>query len=268
MAIVCPLCGAENRDKARFCRGCAHALDQPAEALSVEAPDHRARDLRRTRRRQASQRKDPRPAWSRWALVLMVGALALGLGWWLGAHQKAPAPALAAHAPGTPAEPAPLPAAEPMNGPSAAPKPASPAPAEAAVDRLRESVQRLEQEDRLREAALAQQRQKLPDPKRLEETRRRTDALSVEAAQAAEQAFAPQNVPEAPPVVAAAPVGAAVASRTVGASVDQLCADSGNVFARDFCRIRECGKAVFASDPVCVRFRQMDEARGKELEYR
>lgn len=265
MAIVCPLCGAENRDKARFCRGCAHALDQPAEGASVETPEDRA--LRRARRRRALKRKEPRPAWSRWALALMVGGLALGVGWWLGAHQKAPAQALAAPTPGTPAAPAPLAAAGSLNAPSPAPQAASPAPAEAAVERLRESVQRLEQEDRLREAALAQQRQKLPEPWRHEEARRHTDALSAEAAQAAEQVPAPQKAPEAPAVAAAAPVGPAAGNRTVGASVDQLCADSGNVFARDFCRIRECGKAAFASDPVCVRFRQMDEARRREAEY-
>jgi hypothetical protein len=46
--------------------------------------------------------------------------------------------------------------------------------------------------------------------------------------------------------------------------VDQVCAGSGNFLARDFCRIRECGKPSFASDPVCVRFRQMDEARRQQ----
>ncbi|MFZ2824783.1 MAG: serine/threonine protein kinase, partial [Hydrogenophaga sp.] len=51
---------------------------------------------------------------------------------------------------------------------------------------------------------------------------------------------------------------------TPGATVDQVCAGSGNFLARDFCRMRECGKPSFASDPVCVRFRQMDEARRQQ----
>lgn len=190
------------------------------------------------------------------------------MGWWLGAHQKTPAPALAA-SPGSVGGPPTRPAAvQPVNALSPSAELAPPVPAAAAVNRLRESVQRLEQEDRLREAALAQQRPKAPDQKRFEEARRRSDTLPAGAAPAAGLASPPQGAPEAPAVVAAAPVDAVPASKAASANVDQLCADSGNVFARDFCRIRECGKAAFAADPVCVRFRQMEEARGKELEYR
>ena len=67
----------------------------------------------------------------------------------------------------------------------------------------------------------------------------------------------------AKPAAAAAP---AAAPASTGATVDQVCAGSGNFLARDFCRMRECGKPSFASDPVCVRFRQMDEARRQAAE--
>ncbi|MBT9552551.1 MAG: zinc-ribbon domain-containing protein, partial [Hydrogenophaga sp.] len=32
MSVVCPSCGVENRDKARFCLGCAVSLDPPGGA--------------------------------------------------------------------------------------------------------------------------------------------------------------------------------------------------------------------------------------------
>jgi ribosomal protein L40E len=268
MAIVCPLCGAENRDKARFCRGCAHALDLRPEAASGEPAGDRGRGARRARRRKSSARDEPRPAWSRWALVLTVATVALGVGWWLGAHQKTPAPALAASPASVVAHPTPPTPGESVNALSPSIVQAPPVPAAAAVDRLRESVQRLEQEDRLREAALAQQRPKSPHQKRFEEARRHSDTLPAGGTPAAGLVAPPQGAPEVPAVVAAAPVDAVPASKAAPANVDQLCADSGNVFARDFCRIRECGKPVFAADPVCVRFRQMEEARGKEMEYR
>jgi hypothetical protein len=42
--------------------------------------------------------------------------------------------------------------------------------------------------------------------------------------------------------------------------VDETCADRGNFLSRDLCRIQACGNAAQAGDPVCVRFREMEEA--------
>ncbi len=280
MAIVCPSCGKENRDQARFCRGCARPLDLPGgDAASDEVARERAnRALRRARRRKRSgQRAEQQPAWWRWAGAMTAGVLVLAIGWWLGAHQSAPAPVQAAPlaavpatlpsaAPPATAQPA---AAEPA-GAEAATSPSTPEAA-AAVDRLRHSVELLEQQDRERAAAQAQQRQKLAlEQKRLDDARRRTEAASAAAAGA--HPAAPETAPVAVATPApSAPVAAAAATAPAArpaAGVDQVCAGSDNVFARDFCRIRECGKAVFANDPVCVRFRQMDEARRREAEYR
>jgi len=47
-------------------------------------------------------------------------------------------------------------------------------------------------------------------------------------------------------------------------SSHQICTGSGNFLARDICRIRGCSKPSFASDAVCLRFRQMDEARRQQ----
>jgi hypothetical protein len=65
----------------------------------------------------------------------------------------------------------------------------------------------------------------------------------------------PQQVAAAPPSAAEPePAPAPVAS------VDQRCAGSANFIARDVCRIRACGTPALAGDPVCVRFREMEEA--------
>lgn len=284
MSIVCPSCGKENRDQARFCRGCARPLDRPGgDAASDEVARERAnRALRRARRRKRSGERPERPAWLRWAGAITAGVLVLAAGWWLGAHQSTPAPVQAAPLAGAPvASPAATPTAgtaAPATAPQTVAEPvgadaASPNTPEAAaaVDRLRHSVELLEQQDRERAAAQAAQRQKLAlEQKRQEDARRRAEATSAAAPSA--HAAAPETPAVAAPAPAApAPVAAAAAVPSAtrpAAGVDQLCADSGNVLARDFCRIRECGKAVFANDPVCVRFRQMDEARRREAEYR
>lgn len=286
MANVCPSCGKENRDQARFCRGCARPLDRPGgDTASDELARERAnRALRRARRRKRSGERSERPAWLRWAGALTAGAVVLAAGWWLGARQSTPAPAQAAPvalAPeplpsAVPATVPPVATAQPMatdpSGVEAAASPTTPEAA-AAVDRLRHSVELLEQQDRERAAAQAAQRQKLLlEQKRQEDARRRSEATSAAAASSAHSA-APEppagapSAPASPAPVAAATAAPAPAARP-GTSVDQLCAGSDNVFARDFCRIRECGKAVFVNDPVCVRFRQMDEARRREAEYR
>jgi hypothetical protein len=285
MAIVCPSCGKENRDQARFCRGCARPLDRPGGDAGSDAVarERASRALRRARRRKRSgQRAEQQPAWWRWAGAMTAGVLVLAIGWWLGAHQFTPAPVQAAPLAGAPvASPSATPTAgtaAPATAPQTATEPvgadaASPNTPEAAaaVDRLRHSVELLEQQDRERAAAQAAQRQKLAqEQKRQEDARRRAEATSAAAPSA--HATAPEtpavatSAPAAPAPVAAA--AAAPSATRPAAGVDQLCADSGNVLARDFCRIRECGKAVFANDPVCVRFRQMDEARRREAEYR
>lgn len=193
----------------------------------------------------------------------MATGLALGVGWWLGARQPGPPPAQAAALPlTTPAAMAPVPATEPA--PLAAPAvpgadAQAPAPqSDAAIDRLRQSVEMLDRQDRARAELLEQQRKKAAqDRQRADEARRRTDALAASAASApAPAATQAAGAPPSPPTAAAAP------------SVEQLCAGSGNVFARDFCRMRECGKPGFAADPVCVRFRQMEESRRQGVDHR
>lgn len=78
-----------------------------------------------------------------------------------------------------------------------------------------------------------------------QEQQRSAEAANQRASeQAAQFAFtAKVNPPSPPPVV-----------QTVG----QNCASSGNFFSREACRLRSFGDAALASDPVCVRFREME----------
>ena len=256
MANVCPSCGAENRDKARFCLGCARPLDGAGDGHEVVDP---GADAARTRRRARRHRqaKAHRPAWSRWAGVMVAAVIALGAGWWLGSRQTTPAPAQAAPLPvaavpvSVPAAPPPTVASPAETSSAEPPVEAAPTPAEAAVDRLRHSVEALEQQDRARAAAREQQQARLAQERlRADEARRKTDALATAAAAGASVpvASAPASAGPAP-----APAPAAV-TQVAAPSVDQLCAGSGNFLARDFCRIRECSKPSFASDP-CLRAR-------------
>ena len=261
MAVVCPSCGVENREKARFCLGCAASLDQPVEA----APDARARPSRRRRAALAAQVAEGEAASSRGALkarwlgaLLLIAALA---GWWLLAHQPGsastkppPVPALA--------QPLPVDVLPVVASPSpVVSDPVAPPPSPAAVsaaERLRESVEGLAQRDRVHQRELEQQRAKVArELQRAEEARRRAEGPSMPRPVAVEPAQ-----PSAAAATAPAPVAAPVAAS--GATVDQLCAGSGNFLARDFCRMKECGKPSFANDSVCVRFRQMDEARRQQ----
>ncbi len=62
-------------------------------------------------------------------------------------------------------------------------------------------------------------------------------------------AAAPVEVAQAPAPPAPAPAQ----------TVDQMCAGSSNFLTRDLCRARICRNGGFSGDPVCVRFREMEE---------
>ncbi|MGI9216540.1 MAG: hypothetical protein ACR2JA_06020 [Hydrogenophaga sp.] len=84
-------------------------------------------------------------------------------------------------------------------------------------------------------------------------------ARPKEAAVAAAPAPAsPRSEPVAPATVAEAAPAPVPAPRPRG--VDEACADRGNFLSRDLCRIQACRNPAQAGDPVCVRFREMEEA--------
>jgi len=259
MAVVCPSCGVENRDKARFCLGCAAPLDRPVEA--PESPTARPSRRRRPESTPVVVKAHGAPgrggALKAGGLAVLVLIAALTGGWLMG---RSPA-TVASTAPqaqvSATAQPMPVNVVQPV---VASPVPVAsetvvPAPSPAALsaaERLRESVEGLAQRDRAHQLELAQQRAKIArELQRAEEARRRIEEPPVSRPSTAESA-------SSTPTQVTAPMAAPAAT------VDQACAGSGNFFARDICRIRECSKPSFASDAVCLRFRQMDEARRQQ----
>ncbi len=84
---------------------------------------------------------------------------------------------------------------------------------------------------------------------------------------------APRDAVRPPPTepAVARPVVAAAAPTPVpvpapAQTVDQTCADSSNFLTRDLCRVRACRSAAMASDPVCVRFREMETANRSRMD--
>ena len=204
--VVCQACGAENRDRAKFCRGCtaplspvavppaAHTHPRPSKPV---CPACQANNPAAARFCQACgepllpasvahRSMPPMPAAGAakrklvlWGLMTVVLA-GLGAWWWTGGQGSGPATQVTT--PGTMAragEPTKPPGgllridhAEPgaMNDASVGVDDQRPAgaaetadkPTEAAAsteaERLRQSLERLEREDRLRTAALAQER--------------------------------------------------------------------------------------------------------------
>jgi hypothetical protein len=71
-------------------------------------------------------------------------------------------------------------------------------------------------------------------------------------------------VTQAPAAVAAANAARPPAAPPPSMAVGQTCAGSSNFIARDLCRVKACSDAANTSDPVCIRFRQMEEANRRE----
>lgn len=174
--------------------------------------------------------------------VLLLAALAAG-GWWWGG--QAGRSATQAAAPSQVAAPNQAPPADEAT--TAMPTEAPPPVAAAASQPV---AQNLTQADR---AALARQRQLL-------EKRQERDRLAAEERERAEQKTGPTAT--APVAAPAAPAPAPAAAPEVTQTVESLCAGSSNVFTRDFCRIAECRKPALAKDPICVKYREMEKARG------
>lgn len=286
---TCEACGTENRDKARFCSGCAKALVPLANAASA-APVAVAAEpsARRMQACPACQAANPlaatvcqscraslvpdlarplravSPPAPRGAAFKAAGALALVFvavaAWWVGSGGGA------GHWPGVggavDASRSALPNVQPVGlavavSATAAPLPAPPAiepatpiersaeekaAAEAArAQRTAAAQARREQVARERAATEAQARA----ARALEQQRADEAARQQATAEAAERARAAAVAPKPAPVVN---------------TVEQTCASSGNFFSREVCRIRACQAPAFGNDPVCVRFRELEES--------
>lgn len=254
---VCAACGTENRDKARYCRGCACAL-QPVQGAVAEEAAPAAVTSRQRRQRTAGESPEARnPAAAgrpRRAVGVLMAVVVFGLGaaWWTmtqRAPASAPPVAVVATADQTAQVVRPVPPTQATTSASgtlpsetitiATPTQAVASPNNGEVEREpRPAVERARtQRPAVRTAA--------PAP-----------VAEPSVRQAEPVAAAPVEVAQAPAPPAPAPAQ----------TVDQMCAGSSNFLTRDLCRARICRNGSYSGDPVCVRFREMEEESRRRLQ--
>lgn len=293
--VICEACGTENRDKARFCIGCAKALvplvDAAKAAPVAAAAAPAARRMQACPVCQAANplaatvcqscraslvpdlgrplRAARRPA-PRGMAFKAAGALALVLvavaAWWVGGSDGA------GHWPGVDgaavASRSALPDVQPVGLAVAVSATAAPLPAPPATEPAT-PLERSAEEKAAAEAARAQ-RTAATQARREQVARER--AAAAEAQTRANRLLEQQRADEAARQQAAAEVAeraraaaAATPPALVVNTVEQTCAGSGNFFSREVCRIRACQAPAFVNDPVCVRFREMEEANRRPV---
>ncbi len=264
---VCAACGTENRDKAKFCKGCAQALvplATPAQGVASVARGPACPACHAPNRRSATVCKScgaalgasPSGAASNagvaqsrrgWAWIVGPTLLvALGGAWWLQAQS---------------------PAAPPV--PSTQQRMAQ--PVSASLQRVSVTTVTVAPPAANVPASVAQPASEAPPrPVPAKKEAKTAKTPTVRSPTAAERQSAPaatqtRTEPETASAAADASqrqAGTGESDRTPASAgaVDQLCAGSSNFIARDFCRVRACNDAARAGDPVCVRYRQMEEA--------
>lgn len=242
---VCGACGTENRDKARFCRGCARPL-APASATPAGEPQSSA-PASASAPKHGSSRRDataPGAGRSRWVVVGLALAVAVLATGWLGMRDRVtPAAALpaveAAPGPSAPSEPT-VASLSPAGTATAAPAPGLIKAQLPVAEPERPAAERRAKAERDRVARERQRVARSPEPPRPEPVRRQAE-------------------PAVPPVaVAVAP--AAVQAPQPATTVEQTCAGSGNFLSRDLCRVRACRSPAMVGDPICVRYKEMENA--------
>ncbi len=256
MGVVCQACGAENHGGVRVCRLCTAAL-----------PDRQNADDA-SRRRSGAGRSSKATTDSRiprWWLALGLAAV-VGLLFWLWAPAAHEGPTgVAAAAPSAVAEP--LKASTAEDG-AIDPLRLATAAAEA---RLQASLERLAREDRERAEAQARQQATTaqPPPRQTESPRRREPQAPGGQPEPAQSASVQVSVnsPTVPPSPAAVsdPLPGGDRPPETMVSVEQRCADSGNFFSRSVCQNQTCANPALASDPVCRRLREAQQARSEHL---
>jgi len=233
MSRLCPQCGAENRDAAKFCLKCAHQLvplSEPTQPLPLEQPARKRR--RRKRPAEAPPRK--RHAWL-WGLVALVAVVALGGALWRGDTRPDTAPPQAAATPAGAAassSPAAVEPASPASTASAAPPPlpaASSAPIPSASSAAPAAPAR---------PSTAARRSKPSPP-----------AAELGASVPAEVA----------PPAAAAPPEPVASAPARPAPPRELCADT-RFLNRAVCLQNECSKPGLRQHPQCVQMREQQDA--------
>ena len=246
MSRICPQCGAENRDSAKFCLKCAHQM-VPLSAMTEPA----ALEPRKRRRKHRPKAQPEAPRGRRVllgaaVLIAVLAGLGLCLRPWGGradpsAPAATPAPALAAAQ-----------AMPSASAPELAPAPESAALAQAAaaLEQLQTQSSAMSVASSASSAHAAGTADAVPTAK--PPPRRRPAKASPEPAPAPPPA--PVVVQQAPEPPAPAPV---LAPRP--APPRELCADKSFV-AKGYCMQTECDKPGMGSHPQCVRMREQQDA--------
>jgi hypothetical protein len=283
----CETCGTENREGAKFCRGCARALlpispdDDAADTYSNRAL--RCVVCKAIYSRGASEcaacgnplgtmqsLATPVPEATavatktgRWRFVFAVLVTATVLGFWL-------------LSPSRPAERRDDAAAAPLAKISAAghsvPVNVEPVEAAAPVAAALDTEEKAHFEDLVKREAeraekarqtvvrLAAQEKATQKARADRVTAERQRAEAGHQAVVSPEAVARAGVPQSP--------GEAVATDPAMSpklSVEQACASASNFIARDLCRVEACRAVGNASDPICVWYRQLEEERRNRL---
>ena len=215
--------------------------------------------------RSKRQARGSRAAWLAIGAAAASTAVLLGLAAWWGLQRfdtdaSAPPPPpvvkLAAAAPALPSAsvvPAPAPAPAAWQSPTAelfaqvAAASAALPPSVPDAERARRARARLEAEAR---AKAAQQDEALARARADEQDRERREAERA-------RELAAQTVPRAAEPAPQRIQPAAEPSR----DVKLLCAASGNFLSENYCQSRECRKTEHRDDAICVRLREIEEAR-------
>jgi hypothetical protein len=303
--VVCAECGAENRDRARFCRGCVRPL---VAATIVEAPELdpssyggsagqsirtcpacQAPNPRRAmaclacgtsfgRRRKAfvSAQKDkvqdpaedsPKavPPRSRWIAWIGFSLLLGASAFWWFSAPSIDSAALRRPSPGLES------GLQPIDG---ATVPGTTAPVDTrAIEPVSvwedppAGAQLMEAVEQIREREERKAAERIV-AKDLASAARIAKQKRLQEARllAAKKADSALPTVVTPPAPASAPAPAPLApAPRAPMSVEQTCASNTNFIARDLCRVDACRKPINASDPICVWYRQLEAERRGRL---
>ncbi len=288
--VFCETCGTENRDKARFCCGCARALAPVSSAsgvvVSAPGPVQTCPACQTVNPLAATVCKSCRaslvpdlakpalavsPPASRGLVFKTAGVLCLGAVvaavWWSGAKEGADSRSAVASAPSDSrttspaAPPVPAGASIALNAVSAPPLPGENSVAAPTGRSAQEKV--VGDDARVKRQAASQARREQAARERTATEERARAARALEQ-QRADEAARQKATAEAAQLARAAKA-ISPPSASVVKTVEQTCASSGNFFSREVCRLRSCGDAAFSSDPVCVRFREMEAANRRAV---
>lgn len=250
--VICGSCGTENRDKARYCIGCA----RPLEPVELSAGSKGARKTKLVGPVVGSAKGDAEgtsamPAW-RWMVALTLGVAALGLGmrWW------------------SPSEPSVAPPPSPGQATSQSVLPAltnqmanvvAPAHSEDLAESLEKGEELVEAPKAVMEQRVVAQRDKKAPVQAMGMLQRQRADDALQASQAA-------NASDLADVAAADGASSVVPKPEM--SVERACAQTTtNVVSRDLCRIDLCERPSKAGDPICIWFRKLEAERRSKITF-